>query len=173
MYRLQVLDQKLSHKRLVQVYLSPHITSPIIILIILIKEAKCIAKCRKCGVDTPTVYFVDNLTNRIYMEFIDGITVKQFLYNNFSGAIKKEKGTYTSYLLVTSSTSPRFHLLTNYLECAEACFGLGKSIALTHDADIIHGDLTTSNFMLRSGSSHGVVCLAKASHVVPKLTGHR
>ena len=67
----------------------------------------------------------------------------------------------------------RFHLLTNYLECAEACFGLGRSIALTHDADIIHGDLTTSNFMLRSGSSHGVVCLAKASHVVPKLTGHR
>jgi tRNA A-37 threonylcarbamoyl transferase component Bud32 len=56
------------------------------------KEAKCIAKCRKCGVDTPTVYFVDAITNRLYLEFIDGITVKQYLYNNYSSTTKNEKG---------------------------------------------------------------------------------
>jgi tRNA A-37 threonylcarbamoyl transferase component Bud32 len=37
--------------------------------------------------------------------------------------------------------------------------GVGRGIALTHDADIIHGDLTTSNFMLRSGSPNSVVCM--------------
>jgi len=113
LYRLQVLDQKLSNKRLIQ-------------------EAKCIAKCKKFGVDTPTVYFVDTITNRLYLEFIAGITVKQFLYDNHA---------------------------TNEKDCSEACAGVGKSIALTHDADIIHGDLTTSNFMLRNSSSSGVVMI--------------
>lgn len=115
-YRLPVLDQKLSYRRLLQ-------------------EAKCIAKCRKCGVDTPTVYFVDTTTNRLYLEFIDGITVKQFLYNNHSATVKNEK------------------------ECVEACAGVGRSIALTHDADIIHGDLTTSNVMLRGGAPNSVVMI--------------
>lgn len=33
----------------------------------------------------------------------------------------------------------------------EICEQLGKSIALLHDANIIHGDLTTSNFILNEG----------------------
>jgi TP53 regulating kinase-like protein len=33
----------------------------------------------------------------------------------------------------------------------EVCEQMGKNIAKLHDADIIHGDLTTSNMILRSG----------------------
>lgn len=28
------------------------------------------------------IYFVDTTTNRLFLEFVDGITVKQFLYDN-------------------------------------------------------------------------------------------
>ena len=52
------------------------------------------------------------------------------------------------------------YFLTNVTESVEACSGVGRSIALTHDADVIHGDLTTSNFMLRNSCSNNVVCLA-------------
>lgn len=44
--------------------------------------------------DTPTLYFVDTTTNRLYMELVEGITVKQFFYNNHSVTIKNEKGIF-------------------------------------------------------------------------------
>jgi TP53 regulating kinase-like protein len=36
-------------------------------------------------------------------------------------------------------------------ESLKICKGIGKSIAALHDADIIHGDLTTSNIILHQG----------------------
>jgi tRNA A-37 threonylcarbamoyl transferase component Bud32 len=36
----------------------------------------------KAGVETPTVYFVDTANRRIYVEWIDGITVKQYLIDH-------------------------------------------------------------------------------------------
>lgn len=41
-------------------------------------------KSRKAGVDTPTVYFVDEVSRRLFIEFIEGITVKQYLFNGIS-----------------------------------------------------------------------------------------
>jgi len=40
------------------------------------------AKCSKSGINTPTLYLIDNVNHVIYMEFIEGITVKEFLRNN-------------------------------------------------------------------------------------------
>lgn len=44
-----------------------------------LQEARLILKCRKSGVDTPAVFFVDEPGARIYMECIDGVSVKQWL----------------------------------------------------------------------------------------------
>jgi tRNA A-37 threonylcarbamoyl transferase component Bud32 len=41
-------------------------------------------KCRRAGVDTPSIYFVDLLSRRLFMEFIDGVTVKQLLFSGMS-----------------------------------------------------------------------------------------
>jgi TP53 regulating kinase-like protein len=38
------------------------------------------ARCAKAGIDTPTVYWVDTTNRRIWMEYVDGITLKQQLY---------------------------------------------------------------------------------------------
>jgi tRNA A-37 threonylcarbamoyl transferase component Bud32 len=33
------------------------------------------------GIDTPAIYYVDPIYNRIFMEYIDGCTVKAYLKN--------------------------------------------------------------------------------------------
>eukprot|EP00455_Lapot_gusevi_P035544 TRINITY_DN3936_c0_g1_i1.p1 TRINITY_DN3936_c0_g1~~TRINITY_DN3936_c0_g1_i1.p1 ORF type:complete len:200 (-),score=17.82 TRINITY_DN3936_c0_g1_i1:125-724(-) len=93
-------------------------------------EVKSMMKCRKMGIDTPAIYLVDQDTNRIFMEHIEGITVKEFLF----------------------SLENKDHDDLDWLASS-----LGQCVAQMHDAGIVHGDLTTSNFMLRSPSNSLVV----------------
>jgi len=85
------------------------------------KEVSLMTAARKIGVLTPTILHVDYLKNKIYMEFIDGIVVKDFLNsaNITVGQIKN------------------------------VCEKIGASIGRLHSANIFHGDLTTSNMILR------------------------
>ena len=62
-YRHPDLDQQLTTKRVIQ-------------------EARCLQKCKKSGMDTPTVYLVDIPKATIYMEYVVGETVKQRLLSN-------------------------------------------------------------------------------------------
>ena len=59
-YRVPALDKKINKQRLQQ-------------------EVRCMVKCRRAGVCTPLVYFVDQPSYKITLEYIDGLTVKQFL----------------------------------------------------------------------------------------------
>lgn len=59
-YRLPVLDKKLSHRRLVQ-------------------EARCILKCRRAGVLTPAIFLVDEDKSRLYLEKMQGGSLKDYL----------------------------------------------------------------------------------------------
>jgi len=49
------------------------------------------AKCSKAGINTPTLYLIDNTNHVIYMEFVEGITVKEFLRKNQDKAECKSK----------------------------------------------------------------------------------
>ncbi len=40
------------------------------------------ARCAKAGIETPTVYFIDTIARRIYVEWIEGVTIKHFLHTN-------------------------------------------------------------------------------------------
>lgn len=84
-------------------------------------EARLLTKCRRVGVAAPTVYHVDVATGSIYMERVVGLTLKQFVG---SAAI-----------------------LTPELHAAAAA--LGRGVAALHNADVIHGDLTSSNVLVR------------------------
>ncbi|ORX77050.1 TP53-regulating kinase-like protein [Anaeromyces robustus] len=108
-YRLPCLDEKLTHRRVV-------------------KEARCMAKCSKAGINTPTLYLIDNVNHVIYMEFIEGITVKEFLRKNQDD--EKNKGIVEDLMKE-----------------------IGKMLAKMHSIDIIHGDLTTSNLILRDDNA--------------------
>jgi TP53 regulating kinase-like protein len=62
-YRISELDQKLTLKRMNQ-------------------EIRCMIKCNEIGVKTPMIYFVDIYSKKIYFEYIEGITLKQYYQNN-------------------------------------------------------------------------------------------
>ncbi|KAI8617227.1 protein kinase putative [Chytriomyces sp. MP71] len=87
-------------------------------------EARCLLKALRSGIDAPAIYLIDPERNLIYMEYIAGETVKAFFRRELSDAEKR------------SVISER----------------IGVSLAKLHNVDVIHGDLTTSNMMLREGS---------------------
>ncbi|NXU51324.1 PRPK protein, partial [Turnix velox] len=77
------------------------------------------------GIPAPLVYFVDHVTNSIYLEdIVDSITVQDHIYS------VQQSGNDTSSLLALGEK-------------------MGELLARMHDEDLIHGDLTTSNILLR------------------------
>jgi TP53 regulating kinase and related kinases len=80
-------------------------------------------KCRKAGVLTPTIFDVDIPNLCIIFEFISGTTLKEFI----------------------SQTDDRGQLL-------EMARLVGNAIGRVHAADIVHGDLTSSNLMVSFSS---------------------
>ena len=79
------------------------------------KEAKILEKLSSLGF-TPKLINVDE--NKIEMEFIDGITLRDYLNKSNHKKLMQE---------------------------------LGKKTATLHNKGIIHGDLTTSNFIVKKG----------------------
>jgi len=83
------------------------------------KETKLLRDSRAVGVPTPQVLHVDNDGHKIIMEFIEGERIKEF----FNHADKSD--------------------------IERVCEQIGTNIAKMHAADMVHGDLTTSNMILK------------------------
>lgn len=84
------------------------------------KEAKLLTEARKCGVPTPKLLHVDEKSYKLVMERIDG---------------------------------PRLKELLNQVGVEEAhklCERVGELVAKLHEHGIVHGDLTTSNMILKN-----------------------
>lgn len=69
---------------------------------------------------------------RLYMEYIAGVTVKQFLWNIYN---RESQSGY------------------DMKSCETVSKCIGQLIAMMHDAEVVHGDLTTSNMLLKSSES--------------------
>lgn len=81
------------------------------------------------GISTPVVYFVDYVSHCIFLEDLVGaITVRDHI------ALSQASG----------QDPVSLNALTEQM---------GQILAKMHDEDVIHGDLTTSNMLLRQGSS--------------------
>ena len=85
------------------------------------REVNLLRRAREISVSTPQVLHVDEKNHKIIMEFIDGIRIKEFLNSANEDKIKK------------------------------VCFEIGKLIGKLHSNKIVHGDLTTSNMILKDG----------------------
>ncbi|GBG34754.1 Protein kinase, putative [Hondaea fermentalgiana] len=85
------------------------------------QEVRCAARAQEVGVDTPNVLYSDPVQGIIVMEKIDGRPLREV----FDDAALKPA------------------------EAIELGQALGRAVAKLHNANIIHGDLTTSNAMLR------------------------
>ncbi|ORC91783.1 protein kinase [Trypanosoma theileri] len=95
-----------------------------------VREARALMRCRKHGVTAPTVFAVDRDRCAIIMERIEGLTVRDILDNQQRQQQSVEQAKNAA------PTMDRYLLQ-----------GIGEIVGLLHNADIIHGDLTTSNFM--------------------------
>lgn len=85
------------------------------------KEVKLLTEARKFNVLTPKIVHVDFQKHKITMENIDGIRIKEF----FNSADKND--------------------------IEKVSFKIGGLIGRLHANNIIHGDLTTSNIILKDG----------------------
>ena len=92
----------------------------------ILAEARVLNKCRKEGVPVPAVLGMDWEKGWIASEWIDGKTVKDAIR---SRDLSDEAG------------------LTELLQ------HIGLAVGKLHGVGIIHGDLTTSNMMLRPGTN--------------------
>ena len=84
-------------------------------------EANLLTEARRVGVPTPLIHEIDKKNYKIIMEFIEGKRIKELLNEADLNTVKK------------------------------ICVEIGKNIGKLHSAGIIHGDLTTSNMILREG----------------------
>lgn len=83
-------------------------------------EAKLISEARSFGVSTPIIYDVDTKNSHIMMEYVEGERLKETLHK-----ADKEKQ-------------------------QNLCKDIGRCVGKFHKNDLIHGDLTTSNMILRN-----------------------
>lgn len=90
------------------------------------QEARCTTKARKLGVSTPVLYAVDPLQHTLTFEYVEGPAVKDVLLEFGLNGIIEER-------------------------LDDIATQIGAAIGKMHDGGLIHGDLTTSNMLIRNG----------------------
>jgi len=86
------------------------------------REVHLLHDSKRAGVPTPTVYQVDTGTCTIIMEYVNGPRLKEALAEMGQSGLRR------------------------------ACKHVGSLIGRLHSGGIVHGDLTTSNMILRDGA---------------------
>ncbi|XP_027708119.1 EKC/KEOPS complex subunit TP53RK [Vombatus ursinus] len=90
-----------------------------------LQEARALLRCRRAGILAPVVFFVDYTSNCLYLEDIEeSLTVRDYIQS----------------IQMTETDPEKLSLLARKI---------GKVLAQMHDEDVIHGDLTTSNMLLK------------------------
>lgn len=91
-------------------------------------------KARRLGVSTPVLYAVEPILYTLTFEYVEGRSVKDILLEiGSSGDGSKQSN--------------------------NIAMQIGVAIGKLHDGGLIHGDLTTSNMLIRSGANELVSCI--------------
>ena len=99
-----------------------------------VREAQLLHEAKMSGIVTPGVVFVDRKNFEIYMQHASGNRVRDVLGEKSSSERKK------------------------------LCVEIGRSIGRLHRKEIIHGDLTTSNFILMPNNVVAIVDFGLGFH---------
>ncbi|KAF8261434.1 hypothetical protein EI94DRAFT_1773422 [Lactarius quietus] len=109
-------------------------------------EARALVRCLRCGVSVPGLRFVDAASGALGIEWVDGKSVRSLLGSGDEG--EESDREEDAFAAEDEDFLPEFGVQQ------DALMGMvGTEIAKMHLADIIHGDLTTSNMMLRHPSA--------------------
>lgn len=85
-------------------------------------------KARRLGVVTPVLYSVDHVLHTLTFEYVEGSSVKDiFLQFGSQGVIEERLNDIATQI--------------------------GDAIGKLHDGGLIHGDLTTSNMLIRDATN--------------------
>ncbi|KAF7024931.1 hypothetical protein CFC21_037188 [Triticum aestivum] len=95
-------------------------------------EARCMTKARRLGVPTPVLYAVDPLQHTLTFEYVDGLCVKDILLGFGSNGINEER-------------------------LNDIATQIGNAVGKLHDGGLVHGDLTTSNMMIKNSTNQLVL----------------
>ncbi|KAI1918632.1 serine/threonine-protein kinase bud32 [Ophidiomyces ophidiicola] len=160
-YRHPILDRRLTRQRILQ-------------------EARCLIKLLKEGIPVPAVYSVDwnadsdetENTNGgawLMMEWIEGPPVRQAI-NNWEKWVKQcERSTGGEEKTIIGDLARAKQEMCSFLR------KIGLVLGDLHKTGVIHGDLTTSNLILRCQDAEAAASSSSSSdsgkHTVPNLTG--
>ncbi|KAJ4481218.1 kinase-like domain-containing protein [Lentinula aciculospora] len=103
-------------------------------------EARALYKCLRSGVNVPGIRMVDVTEGVLGIEWIEGHSVRKLL----PGCAEDDGSDYDNSDFALKEYSVSVDELMNLV---------GIEIAKMHRIDVIHGDLTTSNMMLRRPKS--------------------
>ncbi|KAM7462080.1 hypothetical protein LguiA_030201 [Lonicera macranthoides] len=95
-------------------------------------EARCMVKARRLGVSTPALYAVDPLLHTLTLEYVEGPSVKDVFLDFGSQGVDEER-------------------------MNDIAVQIGSAIGKLHDGGLVHGDLTTSNMLIRNGTNQLVL----------------
>ncbi|PSS06368.1 TP53-regulating kinase [Actinidia chinensis var. chinensis] len=95
-------------------------------------EARCMTKARRLGVCTPVLYAVDPVQHTLTFEYVEGLSVKDIFLDFGSNGVVEER-------------------------MDDIAVQIGAAIGKLHDGGLIHGDLTTSNMLIRDNANELVL----------------
>lgn len=95
-------------------------------------EARCMVKARRLGVPTPVLYAVDPLLHTLTFEYVDGPSVKEVLLDFGANGI-----------------------IEDWMN--DIATQIGDAVGKLHDGGLVHGDLTTSNMLIKRGTNQLVL----------------
>ncbi|TVU31113.1 hypothetical protein EJB05_22784, partial [Eragrostis curvula] len=95
-------------------------------------EARCMTKARRLGVPTPVLYAVDPLQHTLTFEYVDGLSVKDILLGFGSNGVNEER-------------------------LNDIATQIGNAVGKLHDGGLVHGDLTTSNMIIKNSDNQLVL----------------
>ena len=125
-----------------------------------IMEARALLRCAKAGVAVPAVRCVDEKEGILGLELIAGKSVREWLGGGAEGEdetlidAEQAAGAQDEEAILSDDDQLKLMRL------------IGRQLAIMHEADIIHGDLTTSNMMLRPASSDATTVDLERDEVV-------
>ncbi|KZV97157.1 hypothetical protein EXIGLDRAFT_833137 [Exidia glandulosa HHB12029] len=107
-------------------------------------ESRVLVRCLRAGVNVPVVRLVDLDGGLLGTEWIDGMSVRRILGGGDEGVLEDDDDDDVA------EEDADEHLQKFAVTKDELMRLIGHEIGKLHLADIIHGDLTTSNMMLRT-----------------------
>ncbi|KAF6817623.1 serine/threonine-protein kinase BUD32 [Colletotrichum sojae] len=113
----------------------------------ILAEARVLARCRREGCPVPALYALDEVAGWLMLEWIEGepvrVRINEWLDSSPSSSvpdsIPEEQDTKMPDAVPTQDTTEIQSLMRR----------MGAAIGKMHKMGVVHGDLTTSNMMLR------------------------